>query len=242
MRKWLNPLIWVNGVDPLVLMKLSTEVNLKVLFQNDPCKNIVFGKTQTKLERITKDHSWALMRYAWIAALGLIPVCCVSAKICIQQFIELASNFLRPLKIADSIAVVAALAVSIGSLSGFMRPASLFCRRSLGGLLELIHARRLPIVLWGVYPRSHIENIWVGNQRTLQVENMGYPICISHHSIQNKAERASNSLARQPFPIWMIAVAKWLAPRISIRKDTKSLAKLSAGMSKLSVAELYIET
>ena len=72
------------------------------------------------------------MRYAWIAALGLIPVCCVSAKICIQQFIELASNFLRPLKIADSIAVVAALAVSIGSLSGFMRPASLFCRRSLG--------------------------------------------------------------------------------------------------------------
>ena len=44
-------------MDPLVLMKLSTEVNLKVLFQNDPCKNIVFGKTQTKLERITKDHS-----------------------------------------------------------------------------------------------------------------------------------------------------------------------------------------
>ena len=159
MRKWLNPLIWVNGVDPLVLMKLSTEVNLKVLFQNDPCKNIVFGKTQTKLERITKDHSWALMRYAWIAALGLIPVCCVSAKVCVQQFIELASNFFRPLKIADSIAVVAALAVSIGSLSGFMRPASLFCRRSLGGLLELIHARRLPIVLWGVYPHSNIENI-----------------------------------------------------------------------------------
>ena len=65
-----------------------------------------------------------ICRYAWCAALELIPVRGVSAKICVEQLIVLASSFFRPLKIADSTAVVAALTVSIGSLFGLMRPAT----------------------------------------------------------------------------------------------------------------------
>ena len=91
-----------------------------------------------------------------------------------------------------------------------------FCRVSLGGPFK---------------QRKHR----VENQRTLQMENVRYPICISHHSIQNEAERPSNSLASQPFPMWMVGITKFPAPRISVREDTKSLARLSTGKGNLGL-------